>query len=154
MADILAVEEGGTLYKSQLLTYYYTRRAESSIGQGERFLIKQAYWGKTDLVTKSDEDGWDIADIPLDFSLDDLQTHFATNDLICTVQGTTITINISLPREQLEAGSRYDFNTLVLVDSEGEPFAVMCTQQETMYAEKSYNIFLTIEQVGGTEDDS
>lgn len=154
MADILAVEEGGALYKSQLLTYYYIRRAESSIGVGERFVIKQAYWGKTDLVTKSDGEGWDIADIPLDFSLDDLQSHFATNDLICTVQGTTITINLSLPRDQLVAGDRYDFNTLVLVDAEGMPFAVMCTQQETMYSEKSYNIFMTIEQVGGMEDDS
>lgn len=154
MADILAVEEGGTLYKSQLLTYYYTRRAESSIGLGERFVIKQAYWGKSSLVTKSDKDGWDIADIPLDFSLDDLQSHFATNDLICTVQGTTITINLSLPREQLQPGARHDFNTLVLVDSEGKPFAVMCTQQETMYAEKSYNIFMTIEQVGGSDNES
>ncbi|EPK5630629.1 phage tail protein, partial [Escherichia coli] len=40
------------LYKSQLLDYYYQRRAESSINKGSRFLISKAVFGTSSLVTK------------------------------------------------------------------------------------------------------
>lgn len=43
------------LYKSQLLDYYYQRRAESSINIGERFLISKAVFGTSALVTKTME---------------------------------------------------------------------------------------------------
>ncbi|NUV21736.1 hypothetical protein MS6204_00606 [Escherichia coli] len=34
----------------------------------------------------------------------------------------------------------YDFNTLVLVDAEEQAFAVLCTQQDTLYKGKRYSI--------------
>ncbi|STM65098.1 putative tail fiber structure or assembly [Escherichia coli] len=42
------------LYKSQLLDYYYQRRAESSINKGSRFLISKAVFGTSSLVTKKE----------------------------------------------------------------------------------------------------
>lgn len=57
------------LYKSQLLDYYYQRRAESSINIGERFLISKAVFGTSALVTKNDGGDYDIADLPTVFSM-------------------------------------------------------------------------------------
>ncbi|MES4139268.1 phage tail protein, partial [Escherichia coli] len=51
MAENLKVRDGNRLYKAQLLSYYYSRRAESAIGKGARFVISKAYWCKSSLVT-------------------------------------------------------------------------------------------------------
>ncbi|HAN9397368.1 TPA: phage tail protein [Escherichia coli] len=40
----------------------------------------------------------------------------------------------------------YDFNTLVLVDAEGQAFGVVCTQQDTLFKGKRYSLLMTIEQ--------
>ena len=148
MADFLKVRAGGELFKSQLLSYYYARRAESAIGKGERFVMTKAYWGKSDLVTANQAGGWSISDIPLDFNISNLQ-HFATCDLVLSSVNGTITINASFPQELMPDGTAYDFNTLVLVDAEDQAFAVLCTQQDTLFKGKRYSILMTIEQVGG-----
>ncbi|MBW6055270.1 hypothetical protein HTZ85_26120 [Escherichia coli] len=67
MAENLKARDGNRLYKAQLLSYYYSRRAESAIGKGARFVISKAYWCKSSLVTANGAGGWNIADIPLDF---------------------------------------------------------------------------------------
>ncbi|ENX6673144.1 TPA: phage tail protein, partial [Escherichia coli] len=48
------------LYKSQLLDYYYQRRAESSINKGSRFLISKAVFGTSSLVTKKGDGTYEI----------------------------------------------------------------------------------------------
>uniref|UniRef100_UPI003F66771A hypothetical protein n=1 Tax=Escherichia coli TaxID=562 RepID=UPI003F66771A len=81
MAENLKARDGNRLYKAQLLSYYYSRRAESAIGKGARFVISKAYWCKSSLVTANGAGGWNIADIPLDFKLSNAQ-QFAVSDLI------------------------------------------------------------------------
>lgn len=142
---------GGALYKAQLLDYYYSRRAESAIGIGSRFTFAKAYWGRSDLVTKNGDNGWNIADIPTDFTNDQLSGKFAESDLICTLQGATITVSIVLPESALPDNTVYDFNTLTLVDDQGAAFAVLCAQQDSLYKGKTYNILLTIEQKGSSK---
>lgn len=143
---------GGALFKAQLLDYYYTRRAESAIGLGSRFRLAKAYWGRSLLVTKKDISGWEIADIPADFTNADLLDKFAESELICTLQGATITVNVVLPENTLPDGAVYDFNTLTLVDDDGIAFAVLCAQQDSLYKGKTYSILLTIEQKGGADE--
>lgn len=142
----------GALFKAQLLDYYYTRRAESSIGLGSRFSLAKAYWGRSLLVSKKEDGGWDIADIPTNFSNADLLDKFAESELICTLQGATITVSVVLPENALPEGVVYDFNTLTLVDDQGVAFAVLCAQQDSLYKGKTYNILLTIEQKGGVNE--
>lgn len=135
-------------FKGRLLTYHYKRRAESSIGIGERYILDKAYFGTTDLVEKNPTGGWNIKDIPLDFELDDLLTNFAEAPLMPSMpeNSTSILMAIHLNDRELPQGSMLDFNTLVLVDKEGNAFAVLCVQQETLYNGRAFSAYLTIEQ--------
>lgn len=148
MAENLKARDGNSLYKAQLLSYYYSRRAESAIGKGARFVISKAYWCKSGLVTANGVGGWNIADIPLDFKLSDAQ-QFAVSDLILSSVDGIITINAAFPQERMPDNTPYDFNTLVLVDAEDQAFGVLCAQQDTLYKGKRYSILMTIEQVEG-----
>ena len=98
MEENLKARDGNSLYKAQLLSYYYSRRAESAIGKGARFVISKAYWCKSGLVTANGAGGWNIADIPLDFKLSDAQ-QFAVSDLILSSVDGIITINAAFPQE-------------------------------------------------------
>jgi len=146
MADSLAVASNGKLYKGQLLNYYYNRRAESAVGVNGQFLIAKGFFGTSSLVTQNPNGGWVIADIPLNFGNDDLLNKFAECNLICTVSGSTISMNATLPEADLPEGEAYDFNTLALVDNKGNVFGVLCCQQDTLYKGKSFTALLTIEQ--------
>ncbi|EPL4049643.1 phage tail protein [Escherichia coli] len=148
MAENLKARDGNRLYKAQLLSYYYSRSAESAIGKGARFVISKAYWCKSSLVTANGAGGWNIADIPLDFKLSGAQ-QFAVSDLILSSVDGIITINAAFPQERMPDNTPYDFNTLVLVDAEEQAFGVLCTQQDTLYKGKRYSILMTIEQVEG-----
>ena len=148
MAENLKVRDGNRLYKAQLLSYYYSRRAESAIGKGARFVISKAYWCKSSLVTANGAGGWNIADIPLNFKLSNAQ-QFAVSDLILSSVDGIITINAAFPQERMPDNTPYDFNTLVLVDAEEQAFGVLCTQQDTLHKGKRYSILMTIEQVEG-----
>lgn len=151
MPDTISVASvGSALFKALLLDYYYTRRADSAIGIGARFQMVRAYWGRSALVKPNGDSGWSIDDIPATFTNAELKDKFAESNLICTRQGTTLTINIVLPESQLGDDSVYNFNTLTLVDAEGEAFAVLCAQQDSVYKGKTYSILLTIEQKGVT----
>lgn len=138
------------MYKAKLLDYYYTRRAESAIGIGSRFTLMKAYWGRSDLVTKNPDGGWNIAEIPNDFTNEQLIGKFAESELICTLQGAVITVSIVLPESALPENDVFDFNTLALIDNQGAVFAVLCAQQDSLYKGKTYNILLTIEQKGNS----
>lgn len=135
-------------YKGRLLTYHYRRRAESSIGTGERYVMAKAYFGTSDLVTKNASGGWIVEDIPLDFALDDMLTNFSESALMASIpeDSTSILMAIHLNDSALPAGTMFDFNTLVLVDNAGVAFAVLCIQQETLYKGRSFSAYLTIEQ--------
>ncbi|MGL5103064.1 MAG: phage tail protein [Plesiomonas sp.] len=146
MADIIATKSNGKLFKGQLLTYYYNRRAESAIGQNGQFQIKKGYFGTSALVTQNPSGGWTIADIPLNFSNSDLLNKFSECNLICSVNGSTISLNATLPESELPEGEAFDFNTLALVDDKGNVFGVLCCQQDTLYKGKSFTALLTIEQ--------
>ncbi|ENR5961772.1 phage tail protein [Enterobacter hormaechei] len=148
MADVLAARTSGALYKAQLLDYYYSRRAESAIGNGQRFEIKSACWGKSTLVSVNEAGGWNISDIPTDFALEDMTNNFAKCELVRSVQGNIITLNAVLPQDSLEQDTVYDFNTLVLLDAEDKAIAVLATQQDTVYLGKNYSIIMMIEQAG------
>lgn len=99
MADNLKARDGNRLYKAQLLSYYYSRRAESAIGKGARFVISKAYWCKSSLVTANGAGGWNIADIPLDFKLSGAQ-QFAVSDLILSSVDGIITINAAFLKKE------------------------------------------------------
>jgi hypothetical protein len=147
MSDVISYASAtGSLYKAQLLDYYYTRRANSAIGSGTRFQMMKAYWGKSDLVKQNPAGGCSLDDIPTNFTNENLLDKFAECDLICTPQGATITVNIVLPESSLPENTVYDFNTLTLVDDDGAAFAVLCAQQDSIYKGKVYSILLTIEQ--------
>lgn len=148
MADVISATSSSTLYKAKLLDYFYTRRAESAIGKGTRFKIASACWGASSLVSVNSAGGWDIAFIPSTFTIDDMKTKFATGSVIASVQDDVITLNAVLPQDQLSENTVYDFNTLVLLDSDGKAIAVLAKQQDTVYVGKSYSIIMTIEQSG------
>ncbi|KMJ46642.1 hypothetical protein AB204_02090 [Xenorhabdus khoisanae] len=146
MADALASVSNGKLYKGQLLNYYYSRRAESAIGVNGQFLITKGWFGTSSLVTANPTGGWDIANIPLDFANKDLLKKFAECSLICTVSGSTISINATLPEADLPEDKAFDFNTLALVDNKGNIFGVLCCQQDTLHKGKLFTALMTIEQ--------
>ncbi|EHK0700020.1 phage tail protein [Salmonella enterica] len=126
------------LYKSQILDYYYQRRAESSISIGERFLISKAVFGTSDLVTKNESGDYDIADLPRNFALSDMTSQFCTIPLEPTYSDGVITIRMDLDQTQLTEGQSYPFNTLVVLDNLDEPIAIMCVQEDSLYVGKTY----------------
>ncbi|MGC0793645.1 phage tail protein [Pantoea agglomerans] len=144
MADTISVSS--KLFKAKLLDYYYIRRAESSIGQGSRFQMVKAYWGKSALVTSNAAGGWNIADIPSTFRNADLAGKFTETPLVLTSTGADISITIQLDDAILPEGKAYDLNTLTLVDGDGNAFAVLCLQQDSVFRGKAYRLIVTIEQ--------
>ena len=136
----------GTVYKAQLLDYFYTRRAASAINQGSRFLMLKAWWGTSTLVTANPAGGYKIADIPTNFTNAQLLNKFAVSDLVCTLVGSTINITTVCPQSQMADGKIYTFNTLALVDDQNNVFAVLCAQQDTVFKGKDYSMFVSIEQ--------
>lgn len=149
MAEIKAVQTGGKLFRAALLDYFYNRRAESEIGAGARFVIAKGYFGTSALVTVNPAGGWNLADIPPAYSLNDLKGKFAECNLICTAKNGLITISAALQDALLPADTPYNFNTLMLIDGEGKAFAVLCCQQDTLYRGKSFTAVLTIDQRAG-----
>lgn len=148
MADTISVPASaqGTIYKAQLLDYFYSRRAASSINQDSRFLMLTAWWGTSSLVTANSAGGSTIADIPTSFTNDQLLNKFAESTLVCTLVGSTINISTVVPQDQLTDTDVYIFNTLALVDDQGNVFAVLCAQQDTIFKGKDYSMFISIEQ--------
>ncbi|MCZ4061241.1 phage tail protein [Pantoea sp. LMR881] len=146
MAAITAVTGAGKLFRAALLDYFYTRRAESEIGLGNRFKYVKAYFGTSALVTKNPAGGWTVAEIPLKYSLSDLQNKFAEAELICTADEGLITVTATLQDAVLPADTAYDFNTLMLLDADDKAFAVLCCQQDTLYQGKAFTAKLTIDQ--------
>ena len=146
MAAISAVQGAGKLFRAGLLDYFYTRRAESEIGAGTRFKYVKAYFGTSDLVTKSTAGGWSIAEIPSTYSLADLKGKFAETNLICTADAGLVTITSTLQDSLLPVDTAYDFNTMMLIDDDGKAFAVLCCQQDTFYRGKTFTAKLTIYQ--------
>ncbi|HDD8893989.1 TPA: phage tail protein, partial [Escherichia coli] len=109
------------LYKSQLLDYYYQRRAESSINKGSRFLISKAVFGTSSLVTKKGDGTYEIGELPKAFDLAELTSQFCTINLVPTYSGGIITVRMDLDQSQLQEGKNYPFNTLVVLDNENKP---------------------------------
>ncbi|EAV5247298.1 phage tail protein [Salmonella enterica] len=132
------------LYKSQLLDYYYQRRAESSINIGERFLISKAVFGTSALVTKNDGGDYDIADLPTVFSTSDMTSQFCTIPLEPTYSDGVITIRMDLDQKQLTDGTSYPFNTLAILDNLNNPIAIMCVQEDSLYVGKTYTAVMGI----------
>ncbi|WP_223678514.1 phage tail protein [Escherichia fergusonii] len=92
------------LYKSQLLDYYYQRRAESSINKGSRFLISKAVFGTSSLVTKKGDGTYEIGELPKAFDLAELTSQFCTINLVPTYSGGIITVRMDLDQSQLQEG--------------------------------------------------
>lgn len=92
------------LYKSQLLDYYYQRRAESSINKGSRFLISKAVFGTSSLVTKKGDGTYEIGELPKAFDLAKLTSQFCTINLVPTYSGGIITVRMDLDQSQLQEG--------------------------------------------------
>ena len=149
MANVMAVQGVGKLFRAALLDYFYTRRAESEIGAGARFTIVKGYFGTSSLVTVNPTGGWSIAEIPSNFSVADLKGKFAECALVCTADKGLITVNATLQDSILPADTPYNFNTLVLVDGESKAFAVLCCQQDTLFRGKAFTALLTIDQRAG-----
>lgn len=133
-----------SLYKSQIQDYYYERRAESSIGTGDRFLISSAVFGTSSLVTENSSGTYDIATLPTDFAVSDLSSSFCTVTPTLTYADGVITIRVDLDQSQLTSGESYPFNTLAILDNEGVPIALMCVQEDSLYVGKSYTTVMTI----------
>ncbi|HFU2857332.1 TPA: phage tail protein [Enterobacter cloacae] len=140
------------LFKGLLLDYYYLRRAESECGQGQRFVIKKAIFGRSQIVSQNNTGagGWTIGVIPADFDLVSNNRGFQAYpdvDVTATpVSSTVINITASLTDKDYAAHPQFDFNTLVLTDAENKAIAVLCCQQDTLYLGKSFTVQMTIEQ--------
>jgi hypothetical protein len=135
------------LYKSQIQDYYYTRRAESSIGTGDRFLISSAVFGTSSLVKANSDGTYDISDIPTDFALSDLETNIAKGKLTLSHSAGVITCRVDLDTSSFaDSNTAYPFNTLAVLDNEGVPIVVMCTQQDSLYTGKSYVAVVEIDK--------
>ena len=119
------------LYKSQLLDYYYQRRAESSINKGSRFLISKAVFGTSSLVTKKGDGTYETS-------------QFCTINLVPTYSGGIITVRMDLDQSQLQEGKNYPFNTLVVLDNENKPIAIICVQEDSLYVGKTYTAVMAI----------
>ncbi|APK78245.1 phage tail protein [Escherichia coli] len=132
------------LYKSQLLDYYYQRRAESSINKGSRFLISKAVFGTSSLVTKKGDGTYEIGELPKAFELAELTSKFCTINLVPTYSGGIITVRMDLDQSQLQKGKNYPFNTLVVLDNENKPIAIICVQEDSLYVGKTYTAVMAI----------
>ncbi|MBQ5149512.1 phage tail protein [Citrobacter freundii] len=138
------------LSKVKLLDYYYQRRAESSIGIGDRFELTSAIFGTSSLVTSNPSGIYDIADIPADFDLSDLTSQVAMSTkegdpggnsnkkFLTSYDSGIITLRAELDSSKLEANVSYPFNTLVVCDNLGKACLVLCCQQDSLYLGKSY----------------
>lgn len=133
-----------SLYKSQIQDYYYERRAESSIGTGDRFLISSAVFGTSSLVTENSSGTYDIATLPTNFTLSELDSSFCTVTPTLTYADGVITVRVDLDQAQLTDGTSYPFNTLAILDNENVPVAIMCVQEDSLYVGKSYTAVMTI----------
>lgn len=133
-----------SLYKSQIQDYYYERRAESSIGTGDRFLISKAVFGTSSLVTENSSGTYDIATLPTNFTLSQLDSSFCTVTPTLTYADGVITVRVDLDQTQLTDGTSYPFNTLAILDNENVPVAIMCVQEDSLYVGKSYTAVMTI----------
>lgn len=131
-------------YKSKILNYYYQRRAESSISVGERFLISKAVFGTSDLVKRNGAGKYDISELPDTFSMAELKSQFCTITLKPTYYNGVITIRMDLDESQLESGTSYPFNTLVILDNLDQPIAIMCVQEDSLYVGKKYSAVMGI----------
>lgn len=140
----MSSEVSNKLYKSRLLNYYYQRRAESSINLGSRFLISKAIFGTSRFVTQNPAGGYDIADLPDAFELSEMTSQFCTINVAPTYSAGTITIRMDVDQKQLQNGKSYPFNTLVLLDNENKPIALMCVQEDSLYAGKTYTAVMGI----------
>lgn len=142
----MATISAGKLFRAALLDYFYTRRAESEIGVGSRFKLAKAYFGTSSLVAKNASGGWTLAEIPSTYSLSDLKGKFAECSLICTADAGLISVTATLQDSLLPADTAYDFNTLMLIDADGQAVGVLCCQQDTLYRGKAFTAKLTIDQ--------
>lgn len=133
------------MYKSQIQDYYYKRRAESSIGVGDRFLIASAVFGTSSLVALNANSTYDIATLPTDFEMADFATQIATGNLTLSYADGVITCRVDLDTSLMGAETTYPFNTLAILDNDGVPIVLMCTQQDSLYKGKSYAAIITID---------
>lgn len=141
----MAATINSNLFKGQLLQYYYERRADSEIG-GKQFKIAQAVFGTSALVKAQAGGGWVISDIPLDFKRTDLHNTFATINLVLGTTKEIINITAQLSDNDYTDTNPHDFNTMVILDSDGEACAVLCCQQDTLFKGKNFQAIITIEQ--------
>lgn len=138
-----------TLFKGLLLDYYYLRRAESECRIGRRFQLFQGWFGYSSLVSASPSGaGFDIANIPPDFDISQLQGKFAEVDLGLDVDPNTanMTVTVAVKDTHIQDTAAHKFNTLVLVDDDKKACAVLCCQEDTIYKGKNFTAYITIEQ--------
>ncbi|HEY3591757.1 MAG TPA: hypothetical protein VGL07_17090 [Buttiauxella sp.] len=129
----------------KLLRRYYDRRAESSIGLGERFEIKTAIFGTSNFVTQNPITGkWELQDIPMDADLADIISPFATCELITNYAAGRITLRAVYPSSS--AGDEdHAFTTLGILDEAGLLVAVLICKYMTLHKDLSFVVEAVIE---------
>ncbi|QSC56981.1 phage tail protein [Escherichia coli] len=51
---------------------------------------------------------------------------------------------MELDQSQLQEGKNYPFNTLVVLDNENKPIAIICVQEDSLYVGKTYTAVMAI----------
>lgn len=137
------------LFKGLLLDYYYKRRAESEcMPLSTRFLLTEAWLGQSSYVrAASSGSGFDIANISPTFTMSELTDVFARVALHATVDANAnMNITVQVKDTDITLAGVHKFNTLVLVDTDGQACAVLCCQEDTVYKGKNFTAYITIEQ--------
>ncbi|EPN1712108.1 phage tail protein, partial [Escherichia coli] len=73
-----------------------------------------------------------------------LTSQFCTINLVPTYSGGIITVRMDLDQSQLQEGKNYPFNTLVVLDNENKPIAIICVQEDSLYVGKTYTAVMAI----------
>ncbi|MET4858622.1 hypothetical protein [Escherichia coli] len=72
---------------------------------------------------------YEIGELPTDLA--ELTSRFCTINLIQTYSGGIILSANRPDQSQLQEGKNYPFNTLVVLDNENKPIAIICLSKKT-----------------------
>lgn len=124
------------LYDAKLLTRYFERRAQSSIGLEPTFRLGKAVWGNglNTLVNGQPS----VAPIPMDLA--SVPGQFYQCDPIYTYANGRITVRAALPPGSVPPGTQSEFTTLGLLDDKGGLVCVFVSTPMWIHDKRSLNV--------------
>ena len=131
------------LEKAQLMTRYFDLRALSSISATPDFKFGKVVWGNGYV----NSDGAEPVLLPIPDDVSVIQGEFHRSDPILTYANNIITLRAVIGKGALAGDVNAEFNTLYLLDGEGNIIAVFAVQPIYMNKTRGLVVEGTIAEV-------